>query len=106
MTRTWSFIRAGTSADTGSEPRRWSRGAFVKTSALGLPRGSKLGVRENRLLSMGTSCGERLGHRAVMGLSRTGRIRTNATVCRLWLVPVVRSEGMQLVDGVLQWNGI
>ena len=57
MTRTWSFIRDGTSADTGSEPRRWSSGGPVKTPALGLAKVSKLGVRENRLASMGTSTG-------------------------------------------------
>lgn len=57
MTRTWSFIRDGTSADTGSEPRRWSSGGLVKTPAFGLDKVSRLGVRENRLASMGTSTG-------------------------------------------------
>lgn len=57
MTRTWSFIRDGTSVDTGSEPRRWSSGGLGKTPGLGLPKLSKLGVRENRRASMGTSTG-------------------------------------------------
>lgn len=93
MTRTWSFIRDGTSVDTGSEPRRWSSGGLGKTPGLGLPKLSKLGVRENRRASMGTSTGGgRLG--AGTGVANEGRKRTNAAVCRLRLVPVVPAEGM------------
>jgi hypothetical protein len=76
----------------------WGAGEDIR---IGSGEGAEGGSAREASPIHGNICGAGLEER-----EGGGGARTNAAVSGIWLVPVVPAEGMQLVDGVLEWDVI